>query len=73
MHEVGPGHWDMTSLEVNMSGHAILFKNIAVKQHQTQTEFRRVPDNLTMAQAYNMLQKDGAVTANNQHGPTVHK
>ena len=73
MHEVGPGHWDMTSLDVNMSGHAILFKNIAVKQHQTQTEFRRVPDNLTMAQAYNMLQKDGAVTANNQPGPTVHK
>lgn len=73
MREVGPGHWDMTSLDVNMSGHAILFKNIAVKQHQTQSEFRRVPDNLTMAQAYNMLQKDGAVSANNQPGPTVHK
>jgi hypothetical protein len=64
--EVGPGHWDMVSLDVNMSGHAILFKNIAVKQHQTQSEFRRVPDNLTLAQAYELLEKGGAVSANNQ-------
>lgn len=73
MREVGPGHWDMTSLDVNMSGHAILFKNIAVKQHQTQSEFRRVPDNLTMAQAYDLLQKDGAVSANNQPVSITHK
>jgi hypothetical protein len=73
MREVGPGHWDMTSLDVNMSGHAILFKNIAVKEHQTQSEFSRVPDNLTMAQAYNMLQKDSPVTANNQPAPFIHK
>lgn len=73
MREVGPGHWDMTSLDVNMSGHAILFKNISVKQHQTQSEFRRVPDNLTMAQAYNLLQKDGAVSANNQPVAIKHK
>lgn len=73
MREVGPGHWDMTSLDVNMSGHAILFKNISVKQHQTQSEFRRVPDNLTMAQAYNLLQKDGAVSANNQPVSITHK
>ncbi len=66
MREVGPGHWDMTSLDVNMAGHAVLFKNISVKQHQTQSEFRRVPDNITMTEAYQLLQKDGAVTANNQ-------
>lgn len=65
--EVGPGHWDMTSLDVNMSGHAILFKNIAVTEHQTQSEFHRVPDDITMAQAFEILQKDsGAVSANNQ-------
>src|SRR6185312_9613621 len=63
--QVGPGHWDMISLDVNMSGHAVLFKNIAVKQHQTQSEFRRVPDDLTMAQAYDMLEKGGAISANN--------
>jgi hypothetical protein len=73
MREVAPGHWEMTSLDVNMSGHAILFKNIAVKEHQTQSEFRRVPDNLTMAQAYDLLQKDSPVSANNQPTQGVHK
>ncbi len=71
MREVGPGHWDMVSLDVNMSGHAILFKNIAVKEHQTQTEFRRVPDDLTLAQAYQILQKDAPVSANNQPTPAI--
>jgi hypothetical protein len=66
MREVGPGHWDMVQLDVNMSGHAVLFKSIAVKQHQTQSEFRRVPDDLTIAQAYEILEKGGAVSANNQ-------
>jgi hypothetical protein len=73
MREVGPGHWDMTSLDINMSGHAILFKNISVKEYQTQSEFRRVPDDLTMAQAYALLQKDIPVSADNQPVPGVHK
>ena len=67
--EVGPGHWDMTSLDVNMSGHAVLFKNIAVQQHQTQTDFRRVADNLTIAQGYELLQKDGGAVSANNHPP----
>lgn len=73
MREVGPGHWEMVSLDVNMSGHAMLFKNIAVKEHQTQTEFQRVPDNLSMAQGYEMLRKDSPVSANNQPATAVHK
>jgi hypothetical protein len=73
MREVRPGHWDMVSLDVNMSGHAILFKNIAVKEHQTQSEFRRVPDDLTIAQAYQMLEKDAPVSANNQPTPRINR
>jgi hypothetical protein len=47
-----------------MSGHAILFKNISFKQHEVKSEFRRVPDSLTMAQAYQLLEKgEGAVSA----------
>ncbi|MGE5325250.1 MAG: hypothetical protein ACM3SW_20450 [Actinomycetota bacterium] len=73
LREVGPGHWDMVSLDVNMSGHALLFKNIAVKERQTQGEFRRVPDNLSMAEAYQMLQKDSPVSADNKPAEAVHK
>jgi hypothetical protein len=47
-----------------MSGHALFFKNINVKQHEVKSEYRRMPDDLTMAQAYQLLEKDkGAVSA----------
>lgn len=62
--EIVPGHWEIVGLDVDMSGHAILFKNISFKQHEVKSEFRRVPDSLTIAQAYQLLEKDeGAVSA----------
>jgi hypothetical protein len=62
--EVAPGHWEIVGLDVSMSGHAILFKNISFTQHETKSEFRRVPDGLTLTQAYRLLEKnDGAVSA----------
>jgi hypothetical protein len=62
--EVAPGHWEIVGLDVNMSGHALFFKNINVKQHEVKSEYRRMPDDLTMAQAYQLLEKDkSAVSA----------
>ncbi len=62
--EVAPGHWEIVGLDVKMSGHAIFFKNISFTQHEVKSEFRRVPDGLTLAQAYQLLEKnDGAVSA----------
>jgi len=62
--QVAPGHWEIVGLDVNMSGHAIFFKNISVKQHEVKSEFRRMPDSITMAQAYQLLEKnDSAVSA----------
>jgi hypothetical protein len=70
--QVGPGHWETVSLEVNMSGHAVIFKNINVKQRQELTNFQRVPDSLTLTQAYEMLQNDrghsASAAANHIHG-----
>jgi hypothetical protein len=62
--EVAPGHWEIVELDVDMSGHAMFFKSISFKQHEIKSEFRRVPDTLTMAQAYQLLEKgEGAVSA----------
>lgn len=66
--EVGPNHWEVVSTDVNMSGHAIVFKTINVKQHEVLSDFRRMPDDLTIAQAYQMLEKGGAISANNEAG-----
>lgn len=67
--EVAPGHWEIVSLDVNMAGHAIIFKSINVKERELFSDFRRMPDNLTIAQAYGMLeQKRGPISAENLQG-----
>ncbi len=64
--KVGENHWEVVSLDVRMSGHAVVFKTINVKQLQRFTDFRRVSDDLTVAQAYQLLEKgDGAISADN--------
>jgi len=55
--EVAPGYWELTALNVQMKGKALFFKTISVQQKYTRSEFRRVPDTLTVAQAADMLQK----------------
>lgn len=62
--KVSENHWDQIFLDVNMTGRAIIFKNLNIKTKQVLSDFRRVPDDTTMARAYEMLQDDGSsVTA----------
>ena len=69
---VGDDHWEIVSLDVRMSGRAVIFKSINVKQKQRLTDFRRVSDNLTISEAYQLLQKDSEpVSAQNQPGATT--
>ncbi len=63
--DVGDGHWDVTSLDVNMNGHAMLFKSIVARQREIKTGYRRVPDNLTISQAYQLLEKGTTTAAEN--------
>jgi hypothetical protein len=55
--EVAPGHWEIALLHINMRGKALFFKTIAVQQDEVRTNFQRVPDNLTLAEAAKELQK----------------
>ena len=66
---VGDDHWEIVSLDVRMSGHAVIFKNINVKQIQRITGFHRVSDSMTISEAYQLLEKgDSTVSAENQSG-----
>jgi hypothetical protein len=66
--QVAPDHWELVALELNLSGHAIIFKTISIKQRQTFSDFQRVSDSLTMAEAFQILQRDAsAASANNDH------
>jgi hypothetical protein len=53
--EIAQGDWEMTELTVNMRGRALLFKNICVQQKEVHSSFQRVPDDLTLADAANLL------------------
>ena len=58
--EVAPAYWELTRLDVEVSGKALLFKTISLHQKERRTDYRRVPDNLTLAQAVNLLIREQA-------------
>jgi hypothetical protein len=53
--DVGGGHWEMTLLDVNMNGKALFFKTIAVREKQTCSSFKRVPNSMSPEQAAEIL------------------
>lgn len=53
--EIELGDWEVTELVVDMHGKALLFKSISVQQREIHSNFERVPDELTLADAANLL------------------
>jgi hypothetical protein len=62
--EVVPGHWDMTTMSVEMTGKALLFKNIGVRKRENRQDFQQVSDNLTLTQAADILNRHIVVADN---------
>lgn len=54
--EVRPSHWEITALHIHMRGKALFFKSIGVQEDETRTNFQRVPDEITLAQAAEKLE-----------------
>ena len=63
--EVVPGHWDMTTLSLEMTGKALLFANIGVQKRENHRDFHQVSDDLTLTQAADILNRP-IVVANNR-------
>jgi hypothetical protein len=62
--EVVPGHWDMTTLTLDMTGKALLFKSIGVQKKENHRDFHQVSDHLTLTEAANMLNRHIVVADN---------
>ena len=43
---IGSGHWEITGLDVDMNGKALLLKSIAIQRRESKANFKRVADNL---------------------------
>jgi hypothetical protein len=66
--EVQPGHWEIVQLDVNIDGKALFFKSIAMRQHETRSNYKRMPDNLTLAQGAKLLDESQGRGAYGAHG-----
>jgi hypothetical protein len=66
--QVGPNHWEISLLKVNIKGRALFFKTISVQQDETHSNFKRIPDELTLAQAEDLVKRPQATAANPQSG-----
>jgi hypothetical protein len=53
--EIAPGDWEVTEMTVNMHGKVLLFKSISVQQKELHSNFERVPDDLSVSDAANLL------------------
>ena len=62
--EVAPGQWEMTVLGVDMKGKALLFKTVSVRETENHSDFHPVPDDLTLAEAADMLNSQMVVASN---------
>jgi len=56
--EVAAGHWELTLVDVHITGKALFFKTILEQQHEERSAFRQVPGNLNLAQAVEMLKQN---------------
>jgi hypothetical protein len=61
--EVAPGEWEVSILSVDLQGKALFFKAIGVQETENHSDFSRVPDNLTLAEAAGLLNRQ--IVANN--------
>ena len=55
--DVGSGHWELTAMDVEMNGKALFFKTISVRENETCTDFRQLPDDINAAKAFELLRQ----------------
>ena len=55
--EVVPGHWDMTTMNLEMTGKALLFARIGVQKKENYRDFHQVSDDPTLIQAADILNR----------------
>jgi hypothetical protein len=61
--EIAAGDWEVTEMTVNMHGKALLFKSICVQQKEVHSNFERVPEDLSLADAANLLLRQTLVAS----------
>ena len=53
--EVAPKDWEMSLLDVHITGRALFFHSIGEQQHEVRSQFKAVPSGLSLAEAVSMV------------------
>jgi hypothetical protein len=56
--DLGDGTWDITEMDLNITGKILIFKSLIMVSDEVLGDFRRVPDNLTFAQGVQLLKAE---------------
>lgn len=57
------GRWEISQMTLDFTGRAFLFKSIKIRQEQSISKVRRVPDNLSLAEGIELLRKQNGIVA----------
>ena len=56
--DLGDGTWDITEMDLNITGKILVFKSLSMVSDEVFSDFRRVPDNLTFAEGVQLLKAE---------------
>jgi hypothetical protein len=62
--EVGEDTWEVSSMTVNFTGKIMMVKNLTIQSTEVYSGFKKVPAELTFAQALELLKKEETVADN---------
>ncbi len=66
--DVGDGDWEITGMNLQITGKILLFKGLSMISDEKLSDFHRVPDDLTFAKAVDILKTEQVKLAHN-HEP----
>jgi len=68
--EIADNRWDISRMSLDLTGKVLLVKNLAIRSTEVFSGFKKVPPDLTFAQALELLKKEETAVAEN---PTTSK
>ncbi|HWC20052.1 MAG TPA: hypothetical protein VG498_23765 [Terriglobales bacterium] len=61
--QVEGNHWDTTIMKLDLTGKAMLFHSLIYKEQEFESDFRRLPDHINLAEGAELLKKGPAELA----------
>ena len=63
--QIGENRWDISRMTLDFTGKALLVKNLTIRSTEVFSDFKKVPPDLTFAQALELLEKEETAAVKN--------